>query len=46
MVFQVLAQEPIPGRPATTSVGPGFDTETGIGAPTGTYLRLMRQSRD
>lgn len=44
MLFQMLAAEPIPGVPATTSVGPGFDTETGIGAPTGKYLALMRHS--
>ena len=44
MLFQMLADEPIPGVPATTSVGPGFDTETGIGTPTGTYLTLMRHS--
>ncbi|MFL6117168.1 MAG: protease pro-enzyme activation domain-containing protein [Catenulispora sp.] len=44
MLFQMLAQEPTPGVPTTSSVGPGFDTETGIGVPTGTYLRLMRHS--
>ena len=42
MLFQMHAQEPIPGVPATTSVGPGFDTETGIGAPTGEYLAQLR----
>lgn len=44
MLFQMLADEPIPGVPTTVSVGPGFDTETGIGTPTGEYLRLMRHS--
>lgn len=44
MLFQMLADEPIPGMPATSSVGPGFDTETGIGVPTGEYLALMRRS--
>ncbi|MBS2966545.1 hypothetical protein KGA66_26130 [Actinocrinis puniceicyclus] len=44
MLFQMLAQEPIPGVPVTTSVGPGFDTETGIGAPTGEYLAQMRRN--
>jgi subtilase family serine protease len=43
MLVQVLAQEPTPGVPTTSAVGPGFDTETGIGVPTGTYLTLMRQ---
>ncbi|NUR62516.1 MAG: S8/S53 family peptidase [Catenulispora sp.] len=44
MLFQMLAQEPIPGVPTTSSVGPGFDNETGIGAPTSRYLALMRHS--
>jgi subtilase family serine protease len=44
MLIRILADEPIPGVPTTTSVGPGFDTETGIGAPTGAYLKLMRHS--
>lgn len=43
MLFQILAQEPTPGVPTTSSVGPGFDNETGIGVPTGRYLALMRQ---
>ena len=43
MLFQMLAQEPTPGVPTTSSVGPGFDNETGIGVPTGRYLALMRQ---
>lgn len=43
MLFQMLADEPIPGVATTTSVGPGFDTETGIGVPTGEYLARMRR---
>jgi hypothetical protein len=42
MQIQMLAHEPIPGVPTTTSIGPGFDTETGIGTPAATYLTLMR----
>ena len=37
-LLQMLAHEPIPGEPTIISSGPGFDTETGIGVPTGRYL--------
>jgi subtilase family serine protease len=43
MLFQMLAQEPTPGVPTTSSVGPGYDNETGIGVPTARYLALMRK---
>lgn len=43
MLFQMPAQEPTPGVPTTSSVGPGFDNETGIGVPTGRYLATMRR---
>lgn len=43
MLLQMLAQEPTPGVPTTSAVGPGFDNETGIGVPTRWYLALMRR---
>lgn len=39
-LVQVLGQIPAtPASPLTPRVGPGFDTETGIGVPTVNYLR-------
>ncbi|WP_194909918.1 S53 family peptidase [Catenulispora rubra] len=43
LLLQMAAHEPIPGETTTNSVGPGFDTETGIGVPTGAYLTCMHQ---
>jgi len=44
-LVQVLGQVPMtPPSPLTPQVGPGFDTETGVGVPTGHYLAVMRRS--
>jgi subtilase family serine protease len=42
-LIQIFGQVPsTPFVPTTPEVGPGFDTETGIGVPTGEYLSLLR----
>jgi hypothetical protein len=43
-LIQMFGQVPsTPFVPTTPEVGPGFDTETGIGVPTGDYLSLLRR---
>ncbi|HWC79694.1 MAG TPA: protease pro-enzyme activation domain-containing protein [Pseudonocardiaceae bacterium] len=38
LLYSMLGQMPVtPPSPLTPSTGPGFDTETGIGVPTGAY---------
>lgn len=43
-LVEMLGQETAtaPGGPPLPMVGPGFDTMTGIGAPTGNYLRMIK----
>ncbi|MFD2414977.1 S53 family peptidase [Amycolatopsis pigmentata] len=42
VLFQLFGQMPVtPPLPTTPQVGRGFDTETGIGAPTVRYLSLV-----
>ena len=44
-LMQVLGQmSQTPPSPLTPKVGPGFDTETGMGVPTGHYLSVMHGS--
>lgn len=44
-LFQLLGQIPMtPPVPTTPQVGPGYDTETGIGVPTVRYLSSVRGS--
>ncbi|WP_194894587.1 S53 family peptidase [Catenulispora pinisilvae] len=44
ILYQVLGTMPVtPPSMQTPATGPGFDTTTGLGTPTGRYLSLMRK---